>query len=109
MRSVRLSVKDATMSHIQSDSIRTPAPDGHLQGPHWSPLKDADAKALGNHALESLDELLAEVDLTSIPLAMRAEILSSGLNVALHRWPKVIIEPLNLPKSPAMQPAWKPS
>jgi len=97
------------MSNVQSDVDKSPASDGPFQGPHWSPLQHIDKLELGSHTLDSLDELLAEVSVMSIPVAMRAEILSSGLNVALHRWPKVTVEPLNLPKSPGMLPTWKPT
>ena len=97
------------MTNIQSRSATSRAASGGLQGPHWSPLKDIDAKGLGSLSSDSLDELLSDVGIINVPLAMRAEILSSGLNVALQRWPKVAADPLNLPKSPGLMPTWKPT
>src|SRR5262245_61308760 len=98
------------MTDIQSQPIITSrASDTTMSGPHWSPLKEIDALELGSHTHDSLDELLAEVTVVPIPLTIRAEILQSGLNVALNRWTKVDVLPLNLPKSPGMLPTWKPT
>jgi SNF2 family DNA or RNA helicase len=97
------------MSDVQTNGMAKRIADGTLQGPHWSPLQEIDARELGSHTRDSLEELLSEVSVTTIPVAMRAEILSAGLNVALQRWPTVIVEPLNMPKLPGMLPTWKPT
>ena len=77
------------MTNIRSRSATSRETDGILQGPHWGSLKDAKSQDLAGMSEESLDELLNDVGVTSIPLKLRAEILSSGLNVALQRWPKL--------------------
>jgi len=107
-------IKDDPIAEITPSSEvtrkSTGSPSNHgLRGPHWSPLREGDARELGSHTHDSLDELLSDVQVTSIPLAVRIEILQSGLNVALHRWPKIEIEPLHLPKSPSLMPHWKPT
>ncbi|WP_010583016.1 DEAD/DEAH box helicase [Schlesneria paludicola] len=97
----------------QGEKLLGGSPSGVVPAPHWRPLKAKDAQELGQSAElsqsagDSLDELLSEVATTPIPLAMRTEILSSGLNVALRRWPKVDAEALNLPKQPSLMPTWK--
>ncbi len=97
------------MADVQSHSAKAQTASGPLQGPHWSPLQALDALELGRHTQDSLEELLGEVTVFPIPMTMRAEILSSGLNVALQRWPKISVEPLNMPKSPGLMPTWKPT
>ena len=69
-------------------------PDGSpLQGPHWTPLQEIDARELGSNTQDSLDELISDVAVTTVPMAMRVDIHSSGQNVALRRWPAIEIEP----------------
>ena len=97
------------MTDIQSKSALQRTNGDAPQGPHWSPLQELDALELGRHTHDSLDELLGEVAVTSIPMAIRAEILSSGLNVALQRWPQISVEPLNMPKAAGLMPTWKPT
>lgn len=97
------------MEDIRSQSTTPRTTDGPLQGPHWSPLQEIDAQELGRHTNDSLEELLSEVCVIPIPVGMRAEIMSSGMNVALQRWTKVDVVPLNLPKSPGLLPSWKPT
>ncbi len=80
-----------------------------LQGPHWTPLQEIDARELGSNTQDSLDELISDVSVTAVPMKMRVEIHSSGQNVALRRWPAIEIEPQSLPKTPVMMPSWKPT
>jgi SNF2 family DNA or RNA helicase len=100
-------IESAAKRKVSSASPR--ATGGATQGPHWSPLQEIDARELGSHAHDSLDELLSEVNVFPIPVAMRAEILSSGLNVALQRWSKIEVEPTNMPRTPGLMPSWKPT
>ncbi len=97
------------MADIKSPSVATRAANAQIPGPHWSPLLEVDTRELGDHSHDSLDELLNEVSVFPVPITIRAEILSSGQNVALQRWPKIDVEPLHLPKSPALMQAWKPT
>ncbi|WP_397570945.1 DEAD/DEAH box helicase [Schlesneria sp. T3-172] len=85
------------------------AKSGSLQGPHWTPLKAIDAQELGDASQDSLDELLSDVAVESVPLKLRADIHSSGQNVAMRRWASVEVEPQGMPKPPALMPAWKPT
>lgn len=57
---------------------------------------------------DSLDELLSEVPCEQVSLGVSAGIYSSGLNVALQRWPQVDTESIVAPKSPSLMPPWKP-
>jgi SNF2 family DNA or RNA helicase len=97
------------MSDVRTESTTQRKTSGLFQGPHWQSLHGADARELANQSPDSLEELLGEVSVFPIPLAMRTEIMSSGLNVALQRWPKLNAETLALPKSPGMMPTWKPT
>ena len=47
---------------------------------------------------DSLDELLSEVPCEQVSLGVSAGIYSSGLNVALQRWPQVDTESIVAPK-----------
>ena len=78
-------------------------------GPHWTPLHEIDSRDPHKQTHELLDELVVDVGVTSLPVKMRAEVLSSGQNVALRRWPAIEVEPQNLPKSPGLMPSWKPT
>ena len=97
------------MADTNSLAIRSCPAVGPLQGPHWSPLQELDARELGLHTHDSLAELLDEVPVIPIPLAMRAEILSSGQNIALQRWPKIEVSSLHMPRSPGLMPIWRPT
>jgi len=78
-------------------------------GPHWTPLKEIDSRGLGDQTHDLLDHLVLDVPVTTVPMAMKADILSSGQNVALRRWPSVEIEAKSMPRSPGLMPAWKPT
>lgn len=92
----------------QNQSAETQS-SGLLRGPHWSMLKQGDARELGEQKSDSLEELLGEVSVTKIPLALKAEVLSSGMSAGLVRWPSVDVQPASLPKSPALLQSWKPT
>lgn len=100
---------DDVMNDVRTQSEATAIGNGVLQGPHWSPLQDADTRELGRHTRDSLDELLSEVSVISVSLEIRPEILSSGMNVALQRWIKPEVITSNLPKSAGLLPTWKPT
>lgn len=97
-------MEDTKLSAASTGSV-----DGPLQGPHFSPLPAVDAQECRTHSTESLDELLNDVSVTSVPVTLRAEILQSGMNVALHRWPKIDVTAHQLPKLPGLMNSWKPT
>ncbi len=101
-------------SATNSSAIRNSASGGTIAGhstggPHWTPLQEIDARDLGSQTNDLLDELQPDVSVAAIPLQIRAEIHSSGQNVALRRWPAVEVESQHLPKSPGVMPSWKPT
>lgn len=92
----------------QQQSTGSNAP-GELRGPHWAMLNKGAAKELGDLKSDSLEELLAEVSVTKVPLNLKAEVLSSGMSAGLARWPSVDVQPASLPKPPAVLQSWKPT
>ena len=97
------------MAETNTSQARLRSAGSPMQGPHWTPLQEIDARELSSNTQDSLDELISEVAVTAIPMKMRVDIHSSGQNVALKRWPAVEIEPQSLPKSPSLMPSWKPT
>lgn len=94
-------MKDGSLRMLDEMMGRRSAPranDGPVPAPH---LK---LESTG----ESLDELLSEVPCEQVSLGVSAGIYSSGLNVALQRWPQIETEAIVAPKSPALMPTWKP-
>lgn len=78
-------------------------------GPHWTPLQAIDSRGLNDQTNELLDQLVVDVPVSLVPVTMKVDVLSSGQNVALRRWPAVEIEPQSLPRSPGLMPSWKPT
>ena len=97
------------MAETDNKTNRTTAIRNSAGGPHWTPLDAIDSHNLQNHTDELLDQLVVDVEVSSVPLKLRAELLSSGQNVALKRWPAIEVEPQNLPKTASLMPAWKPT
>ena len=97
------------MAETNTSKARLRTSGSLLQGPHWTPLQEIDARELGSNTQHSLDELISDVEVTAVPMKLRVDIHSSGQNVALKRWPAVEIEPQSLPKSPSLMPSWKPT
>ena len=97
------------MAETNTSQARLRSDGSPLQGPHWTPLQEIDARELGSNTQDSLDELISDVAVTSVPMGMRVDIHSSGQNVALRRWPAIETEPQSLPKTPGIMPSWKPT
>ena len=97
------------MTNVKPDQLLSRTAEGNLKGPHWSLLGRKDANQPGHESDVSLNELLDEVSISPTSLGMRTEIQSSGLNVALQRWPKVETEIIALPKTVGLLPTWKPT
>lgn len=93
-------MSDGSLRMLDEMSARQAArsAQGSIPGPHWN----LDQTAV------SLDELLNEVPCEGVDLSVPAQIYSSGMNVALQRWPAVLTEAITAPKPPAMMPPWKP-
>lgn len=96
---------DADLSSTSKRQASKHAPGG----PHWSPLHQINGRDPQAQANELLDELQVEVSVNQVPVKMRVDVLSSGQNVALRRWPAIEAEPQNLPKLPSLMPVWKPT
>lgn len=73
--------------------------DGAVPAPHWT----LDSSG------SSLDTLLDEVPTLTTPLSIATEVFSSGMNVALQRWPVIATETVSAPKAPTLLPPWKPT
>ena len=99
-------MNDGSLRILDEMSARTAAgktPDGSIPGPHWKRDASGNPDTSG-----SLDELLAEVPVESVPLGLSTQVFSSGLNVALQRWPAVEVESVAAPRPPLLLPPWKP-
>ena len=79
--------------------LQTRPADGTVPGPHWT--LDAGGSSLGM--------LLDDVPTSTLSLSMATEVFSSGMNVALQRWPTIETETVLAPKPPTLLPAWKPT
>jgi SNF2 family DNA or RNA helicase len=97
------------MAETNTSKARSRPAESTLKGPHWTPLKEIDARELVSNSQDSLDELISDVAVTAVPMTMRVEIHSSGQNVAMRRWPEVEIEPQSMPKAPNLMSSWKPT
>ena len=73
--------------------------DGTVPGPHWT-LDDAGT---------SLDALLDDVPTSALSLSLSTQLFSSGMNVALQRWPVLETTVVSSPKPPTLLPPWKPT
>ena len=89
-----LRMLDEMASRLQTRPV-----DGAVPGPHWT--LDAGGS--------SLDMLLDDVPTSTLSLSLSTEVFSSGMNVALQRWPMIETETVLAPKSPTLLPAWKPT
>ena len=73
--------------------------DGVVPGPHWT--QDSECVSLAS--------LLDDVPTLQVPISLTAQIYSSGMNVALRRWPSMETNTVSAPKPPTLLPAWKPT
>lgn len=73
--------------------------DGVVPGPHWT--QDSECVSLAS--------LLDDVPTLQVPISLTAQIYSSGMNVALRRWPSLETNTVSAPKPPTLLPAWKPT
>ncbi len=79
--------------------LKTRSDDGVVPAPHWT---------LDN-AGSSLDMLLDDVPTSTLSLALSTKLFSSGMNVALQRWPSLETITVAAPKPPSLLPTWKPT
>lgn len=91
--------RDAQFLDELSGRVAQRKSDGTVPPPHWA-----------QGAMESsLDSLLDDVPTSSLPLAISADVYSSGMNVALRRWPAIETIVDKGPKPPSLLPVWKPT
>ncbi|MEK6259332.1 MAG: DEAD/DEAH box helicase [Planctomycetota bacterium] len=79
--------------------LQTRPADGAVPGPHWT-VDDAGM---------SLDSLLNDVPTSTLSLSLSTQLFSSGMNVALQRWPEIETTTVSSPKPPVLLPPWKPT